>query len=137
NLHGLKQGEANAIQPGKRPVSSMTPTIVLREGKLYMVVGTPGGPTIINSVLQALVNVVDFGMNAQDAVNAPRFHHQWYPDSLVVEPGFSPDTLALLAARGHAIEAKASRNDLNIILMEQGWVAGAVDPRREGKAAGY
>src|SRR5262249_26955388 len=75
NQYGLLQGEANAIQPGKRPVSSMTPTIVLREGRLYMVVGTPGGPTIVNSVLQAFLNVVDFKMNAQDAVSAPRLHH--------------------------------------------------------------
>ena len=137
NQYGLVQGEANAIQPGKRPVSSMTPTIVLRDGKPFMVVGTPGGPTIMNSVLQALVNVVDFGMGAQDAVNAPRFHHQWYPDVLNVEPGFSPDTLRLLEARGHKIEPKPSNNDLNMILIDNGWLQGAVDPRREGKAAGY
>ena len=137
NQYGLVQGEANAIQPGKRPVSSMTPTIVLREGKLFMVVGTPGGPTILNSVLQAFVNVVDFGMGAQDAVNAPRFHHQWYPDMLYVEPGFSPDTLRLLETRGHQIELKPSNNDLNMILIAGGWLQGAVDPRREGKAAGF
>jgi gamma-glutamyltranspeptidase/glutathione hydrolase len=137
NQYGLVQGEANAIQPGKRPVSSMTPTIVLREGKLFMVVGTPGGPTILNSVLQAFVNVVDYGMGAQDAVNAPRFHHQWYPDTLYVEPGFSPDTLRLLETRGHRIELKPSNNDLNMILIDGGWLQGAVDPRREGKAAGF
>ncbi len=137
NQYGLVQGEANAIQPGKQPVSSMTPTIVMKNGKLFMVVGTPGGPTIINSVLQAIVNVIDFGMNAQDAVNAPRFHHQWYPDRLFLEPGFSPDTIALLKARGHTIEMKASNNDLNMILLDGGFIEGAVDPRREGKAAGY
>ncbi|HTM49095.1 MAG TPA: gamma-glutamyltransferase [Bryobacteraceae bacterium] len=137
NHYGLVQGEANAIEPGKRPVSSMTPTIVVRDGKLLMVVGTPGGPTIVNSVLQALVNVVDFKMNAQDAVSAPRFHHQWYPDRLFLEPGFSPDTIALLRSRGHEIEFKGSNNDMMMILTEAGWLQGGVDPRREGKAAGY
>jgi gamma-glutamyltranspeptidase/glutathione hydrolase len=137
NHYGLVQGEANAIEPGKRPVSSMTPTIVVRDGKLLMVVGTPGGPTIMNSVLQALVNVVDFKMNAQDAVSAPRFHHQWYPDHLFLEPGFSPDTIALLRSRGHEIEFKGSSNDMMMILTDAGWLQGGVDPRREGKAAGY
>jgi len=137
NQYGLVQGEANAIQPHKRPVSSMTPTIVLKDGKLFMVVGTPGGPTILNSVLQALVNVVDFGMNAQDAVAAPRIHHQWYPDRIFVEAGFSPDTIALLKARGHAIEMKGSNNDLNMILLDGPWIQAGIDPRREGKAAGY
>lgn len=136
NQYGLRQGEANAIQPGKRPVGSMTPTILLRDGKLFMIVGTPGGPTIVNAVLQALVNVTDFGMNAQDAVAVPRFHHQWYPDKLFMEAGFSPDTLALLRARGHHIEIKPSNNDVNMILVDGPWIQGAVDPRREGKAAG-
>ena len=137
NQYGLLQGEVNAIQPGKRPVSSMTPTMVLKDGGLFLIVGTPGGPTILNSVLQAVVNVIDFGMNAQDAVNAPRAHHQWYPDKLYLEPGFSPDTVALLEARGHEVEWRASLNDLNMILADGGWIQAAVDPRREGKAAGY
>jgi len=137
NQYGLIQGEANAIQPGKRPVSSMTPTIVARDGKLYMAVGTPGGLTIMNSVLQALVNVVDFKMNAQDAVSAPRFHHQWFPDRIFLEPGFSPDTIALLEARGHEIEFKGSNNDMMMILSDGDWLQAGVDPRREGKAAGY
>ena len=137
NQYGLVQGEANAIQPHKRPVASMTPTIVLKDGRLFMIVGTPGGPTILNSVLQALLNVVDFHMNAQDAVAAPRIHHQWYPDKLFLEPGFSPDTIALLKARGHNIEMKGSNNDMNMVLMEGGWIQAGVDPRREGKAAGY
>ena len=136
NQYGLRQGEANAIRPHKRPVSSMTPTIVLRNGKLFLVVGTPGGPTIMNSVLQAFVNVVDFRMNAQDAVAAPRVHHQWHPDKLFMEPGFSPDTIALLKARGHDIELKGSNNDMNMILIG-GWIQAGIDPRREGKAAGY
>ncbi len=137
NQYGLVQGEANAIQPRKRPVSSMTPTIVLRGGKLFLVAGTPGGPTILNSVLQAVVNVIDFHMNAQDAVSAPRIHHQWQPDKLFVEPGFSPDTIALLKARGHDVELRGSNNDMNMILLDGSYFQGAVDPRREGKAAGY
>ena len=137
NQYGLVQGEANAIQPHKRPVSSMTPTIVLKDGKVFMVAGTPGGPTILNSVLQAVLNVVDFGMNAQDAVAAPRVHHQWYPDRLFMEPGFSPDTIELLKARGHTIEMKGSNNDLNMILLNGEWIQAGIDPRREGKAAGY
>ena len=137
NQYGLVQGEANAIQPHKRPVASMTPTMVLKDGKLFMVVGTPGGPTIMNSVLQAMLNVVDFKMTAQDAVAAPRIHHQWYPDQIFMEPGFSPDTIALLQARGHKIQLKASNNDLNMILLDGAWMQGGIDPRREGKAGGY
>jgi gamma-glutamyltranspeptidase/glutathione hydrolase len=114
----------------------MTPAIVLKDGKLFIVVGTPGGPTILNSVLQAMVNVIDFHMNAQDAVAAPRIHHQWYPDHIFMEPGFSPDTIALLKARGHQIEMKASNNDLHMILFANGGIQAGIDPRREGKAAG-
>jgi gamma-glutamyltranspeptidase / glutathione hydrolase len=104
NMFGLVQGEANAIKPGKRPLSSMTPTILLRDGKLYMIVGGPGGGRIITSVLQTILNVVDFGMNVQDAVDAPRFHHQWMPDKITMERGFSPDTIQLLQRRGHTVE---------------------------------
>jgi gamma-glutamyltranspeptidase/glutathione hydrolase len=137
NQYGLLQGEANAIQPHKRPVASMTPTIVTKDGKTFMVVGTPGGPTILNSVLQAMLNVIDFEMNARDAVAAPRIHHQWYPDKLYMEPGFSPDTIALLKSRGHDVEMKGSNNDMNMILFTGGIIQAGIDPRREGKAAGY
>jgi gamma-glutamyltranspeptidase / glutathione hydrolase len=118
-------------------VASMTPTMVLKDGKLFMVVGTPGGPTIMNSVLQAMLNVIDFKMNAQDAVAAPRIHHQWYPDQIFMEPGFSPDTIRLLEARGHKIFFKPSNNDLNMILLDGVWMQAGIDPRREGKAGGY
>jgi gamma-glutamyltranspeptidase/glutathione hydrolase len=137
NMFGLVQGEANAIQPGKRPLSSMTPTIVLRDGKLYLVLGTPGGSRIISHVLQVFLNVVDFGMNIQDAVNRPRFHHQWRPDTLIMEPGFSPDTEALLKARGHNIERVNTMCEMSCILLDNGWLQGAADPRVEGNAAGY
>jgi len=137
NMFGLIQGEANAIQPGKRPLSSMTPTIVLKEGKLYMVAGTPGGSRIISNVLQVLLNVIDFKMNIQDAVNRPRFHHQWMPDKLFLEPGFSPDTEALLRAMGHPLERVNSMCEVAAILVDGGWLQGAADPRVEGKALGY
>ena len=100
NMFGLIQGPANAIGPGKRPLSAMTPTIVLKNDKLFLVLGSPGGPRIITTVANILMGVVDYGMNIQEAVNAPRFHHQWMPDALSLEPGFSPDTVGLLRADG-------------------------------------
>ncbi len=137
NYYGLVQGEANAIQPRKRPLSSMTPTIVLREGRPWLIAGSPGGPTIINTVLQVIVNVIDFGMNVQEAVDWPRCHHQWLPDRLRVEPGFSPDTLRLLEARGFKLEKTRSIGEVAAILSDGGWLHGAADSRAEGKAAGY
>jgi gamma-glutamyltranspeptidase/glutathione hydrolase len=137
NSYGLVQGEANAIQPGKRPLSSMTPTIVLRQGRLYLVAGSPGGPRIISTVLQVLLNVFDFGMNVQEAVDWPRFHHQWLPDKLYVERGFSPDTVRLLEARGHTVENARSIGEVAAILSSGAWLEGAADSRSEGQAAGY
>ena len=103
NAYGLIQGDANAIARGKRPLSAMTPTFLLREGKLFLVIGSPGGPTIINTVLQVIVNVVDFGLTIQEAIDAPRFHHQWLPDELRMEiHGFSEDVEAL-EMRGHRL----------------------------------
>src|ERR1700722_6971338 len=119
----------------------MTPTIVtsgLTGGrKLELVLGTPGGPTIINSVLEVLVNVVDFGMNVQDAVDFPRIHHQWLPDQLVMERGFSPDTIALLKTRGHQIKLVGGIGEVAAIQSKDGWLEGAADPRTEGTAKGY
>jgi gamma-glutamyltranspeptidase/glutathione hydrolase len=137
NLFGLIQGEANAIQPRKTPLSSMTPTIVLRGGKLYLVVGSPGGPTIINTVLEVVANVIDFGMNITDAVNAPRLHHQWMPDVLRLERGFSPDTVALLKARGHNVQFEEAQGEVAAIRTHDGWLEGDADPRTEGTAKGY
>lgn len=137
NFYGLVQGEANAIQPRKRPLSSMTPTIVLRNSEFYMVLGSPGGPTIINTVLQVLVNVLDFGMNAQEAVDWPRIHHQWMPDRLRMERSFSPDTIQALRARGHAISIVDSIGEVAAILSDGGWLQGAADGRAEGTAKGY
>lgn len=137
NYYGLVQGEANAIQPRKRPLSSMTPTIVLRNGRLYLVVGSPGGPTIINTVLQTLVNVIDYRMNIQEATDFPRIHHQWMPDELRMERGFSPDTVALLEKRGHKIRNVNSMGEMAAILWDGEWLQGAADSRCECTAEGY
>ncbi|MBI4873184.1 MAG: gamma-glutamyltransferase [Acidobacteria bacterium] len=137
NMFGLVQGEANAIQPRKRPLSSMTPTIVLRDGKLYLVVGAPGGSRIITGVLQVILNILDFGMNPQEAIDWPRFHHQWKPDRLSLERGFSPDTVALLKARGHQVDSVSSVAVVEAIRLAGGWLEGASDGRGNGKAAGY
>jgi gamma-glutamyltranspeptidase/glutathione hydrolase len=137
NAYGLVQGEANAVRAGAHPLSSMTPSILVRDGKFYMAVGTPGGPTIINSVLQVIVNVVDFHLNLQEAVNQPRIHHQWLPDELRMERGFSPDTVDLLKARGHQIKFVTSIGEVAAIRSEDGWLEGAADPRTESTAKGY
>jgi gamma-glutamyltranspeptidase/glutathione hydrolase len=131
------QGTANTIQPRKRPLSSMSPTIVLRDSKLFAVLGSPGGPTIINTVLEVLVNVIDFNMNIADAVDRPRFHHQWMPDRLQVERGFSPDTVERLKARGHKVEIVPQQGEVAAIVFAAGWLQGAADPRTEGTAKGY
>jgi gamma-glutamyltranspeptidase/glutathione hydrolase len=137
NMFGAVHGRANAIQPGKRPLSSMTPTIVVRQGKLFMVLGAPGGTRIINGVLQVVLNVLDFNMNIRDAVDRPRFHHQWKPDTLSMEEGFSPDTIALLARRGHSTAPIPGVALVEAILVKDGWLEGATDPRGHGKVAGY
>ena len=142
NMYGLIQGERNAVAPKKRPLSAMTPTIVLRkDGSLWFTVGSPGGPTIINTVLCVITNVIDYGMNIQDAIDAPRIHHQWLPDELVGEPsGFSSDTQRALAARGHTLGKLRYLGDAEGIMIEEktGVRLGATDPRRsDGLAVGY
>jgi gamma-glutamyltranspeptidase/glutathione hydrolase len=137
NMYKLVQGEENAIGPGKRPLSSMTPTILLKEGKLFMVVGGPGGGRIPSSVLQTILNVVDFGLNVQDAIDRPRFHHQWRPDEISIEPGFSPDTIKLLQSRGHTVEVTRPASLIEAIVITQGWLEGGSDGRGYGKAEGY
>ncbi len=144
NLFELVQGEANAIAPGKRPLSSMTPTIVLKEGKPFLVLGAPGGSRIVTGVLQVLLNVIDFGMNVQDAIDFPRVHHQWKPDRLDIEPGVSPDTLALLERLGHRLRRRDKYGDpvtvgrVEAILIDHG-LQGGHDGRGSGagKATGY
>jgi gamma-glutamyltranspeptidase/glutathione hydrolase len=142
NMFGLIQGERNAVAPRKRPLSAMTPTFVLRaDGSLWFAVGSPGGPTIINTVLQVVTNVIDFDMNIQQAIDAPRIHHQWLPDELVYEPfGMSADTFRALEGRGHKLTPKPRyMGDAQGIMIEEktGVRLGASDPRSYGVPVGY
>jgi gamma-glutamyltranspeptidase/glutathione hydrolase len=148
NDYGLMQGEANAIQPKKRPLSSMTPTLVLKDGKPLFAIGSPGGPTIINTVLHVIVNVVDFGMNIQQAIDAPRFHHQWQPDMVYWEAfGMSPDTRTALEKMGHkfrdipgaARTLPSNIGDAHGVMIDPatGMRMGASDPRLGGVAVGW
>ncbi len=140
NMYGLVQSEANAIAPRKRPLSSMTPVIVLQNHKVRLVLGSPGGGTIINTVLQVLLNVVAYKMDVLRAVDAPRFHDQWRPDQLVVEKwGFSADTLDKLKKAGYKLRETDSLGECEAIAVdpETGWRFGAADSRGTGKAAGY
>ncbi|MGH8019225.1 MAG: gamma-glutamyltransferase [Opitutaceae bacterium] len=142
NQFGLIQGEANAIEPGKRPLSSMTPTIALRDGELFLVAGSPGGPTIITTVLQVILNIVDYGMPLQLAVEATRVHHQWMPDALRVEPFALPaDVQRALEARGHELDLRESHwggAEAILVDRESDLLLGASDPRNpDGAAFGY
>jgi gamma-glutamyltranspeptidase/glutathione hydrolase len=140
NQFGLLGSKANSIQPGKRMLSSMTPTIVLKNGKPFLVLGSPGGSTIITSVLQVILNVVDFGMNIQEAVDSPRIHHQWYPDQIFFERrGLPKDVIENLERRGHKLVERAGyQGEVQAILIDENGVKyGAVDPRGYGLAMGY
>ena len=139
NVYGLVGGDANAVGPKKRPLSSMSPTIVVKEGKTWLVTGSPGGSRIITTVLQMVVNTIDFGMNVAEATNAPRFHHQWLPDELRVEKGFSPDTLKLLEQKGQKVALKEAMGSTQSIMVgPDGTLYGASDPRSPGDlTAGY
>jgi len=159
NMFGLVQGTANAIAPGKRPLSSMSPTIVLRGGHVALVLGSPGGSRIITTVLEAALNMTTFGLGPQEAVDAPRFHEQWLPDVLFAEPGaFSPDTEAALRGMGYVIRAQSPWGAVELIAagdafategrpassgndaaaggrLRPGKLYGASDPRRPAGAA--
>jgi gamma-glutamyltranspeptidase / glutathione hydrolase len=139
NSYGLIQGPANAIGPAKRPLSAMTPTIVLKGGQLFLVVGSPGGPTIITTVANVLMGVIDYGLDMQAAVNAPRFHNQWLPDSIMVEDRISPDTVHLLESKGQKVEVRHFWGDAECIEIDPktGGRLGASDGRNNGKALGY
>ncbi|HEV3208252.1 MAG TPA: gamma-glutamyltransferase [Terriglobales bacterium] len=147
NMFGLIQGPANAIGPGKRPLSAMAPTIVLKDGKLFLVLGSPGGPRIISTVANILMGVVDYGLNLQQAVNAPRFHHQWLPDVAWVEADFSPDALKLLQKMGHKVEVGGEESGERELYWSDGECVevdlisnerlGASDRRNHGKAIGF
>jgi len=147
NLYGLVQGPANAIGPGKRPLSSMTPTMVLKDGKLFLVLGSPGGGRIITTVANIIMAVVDYGMNIQEAVDAPRFHHQWLPDQVSVEQWFAPDAIKSLKQMGHKIEIGEtiagewtpywSDGECIAIDLASGERLGASDGRHNGRPVGY
>lgn len=138
NAYGLVGGDANAVAAKKRPLSSMTPTLVLKDGKPTLVTGSPGGARIITTVLQTVVNTIDFGNNPAEAAAAPRVHHQWTPDELRVEKGLSPDTLALLKQRGHNIAVKPSMGRTQTIQIRNGMLYGYSDPRNpDGQTLGY
>lgn len=135
---GLIGGEASAVAPGKKPLSSMTPTIVLRDGRPVLALGGAGGPRIITGTLQTLLNVVVFGRNVQQALDSPRIHHQWMPEELLCEDALGPDVLRALGLRGHVIELKRSlRNRVQAVEMGEGWLEAASDPRETGRPAGY
>ena len=133
NAFGMLGGDANSVAAGKRPLSSMTPTIVFADGEPWFATGSPGGSRIITAVLQMIVNVIDHGMNIAEAANASRMHHQWYPDVLSLEPGFSPDTVRLLKERGHDVQnSRSSSGSTQTVAYRDGVYRGASDTRRPG-----
>ncbi len=141
NSYGLIGGVSNSIEPEKRPLSSMTPTIVVKNDKPFLVLGGRGGSRIITGVLQVIVNVIDFGMNIQEAVDMPRFHHQWYPDEIIIERyGLPADVLSNLALRRHSLRIiDSSCGEVEAIHLDHntGWIYGGPDPREGGSAVGY
>lgn len=139
NFYGLVGSEANAIAAGKRPLSSMSPTIILKDGKPAGILGSPGGPRIITTVLQTFLNIVEFGMDVQEAVDYPRIHHQWKPDVIFVEPEIPADVLENLMAKGHQVYRSGRWSSAQCIWIDQdtGYIYGGTDSRTEGAAAGY
>ncbi|WP_020675655.1 gamma-glutamyltransferase [Geopsychrobacter electrodiphilus] len=130
NAYGLIGGEANKIEPNKRMLSSMSPTIVKQNGKNFLVTGSPGGSRIITTTLQVIMNVIDHGLNIQSAVAAPRVHHQWLPDELRIEEGISPDTIRILQEEGYQVKQKSAMGAIQSVLIKGGMMYGAADPRR-------
>ena len=139
NAFGLVQGEANKIEAGKRPLSSMSPTIVFRDGKPWLATGSPGGSVIISTVLQMVLNAMAFDMNVATAAAEPRVHHQWMPDTLNTETGISADTIRLLQDMGQVVKVSGrTTGRTNSIMLDEGWLLGATDTRRPGGwVAGY
>ncbi|MBC8112306.1 MAG: gamma-glutamyltransferase, partial [Verrucomicrobia bacterium] len=138
NMYGVIGGKANAIAPYKRMLSSMTPSIVEKNNKLLMVVGTPGGSTIITSVFQTILNVIEHGMTMQEAVSAKRFHHQWTPDAIIAEENaFSETTNASLEKKGHTINVVKGIGRVDAILIKKKRKEGGADPRGDDTAIGY
>jgi gamma-glutamyltranspeptidase/glutathione hydrolase len=137
NMYGALGTEANAIAPGKRMLSSMTPTIVMKKGKPYIIVGTPGGTTITTSVYQSIVNIIDFKLSAEDAVNKPKFHHQWKPDMVFMESDFPAETAAKLEAMGYKIQKRGTIGHTELILKKGRKITAVGDKRGDDTALGY
>jgi gamma-glutamyltranspeptidase/glutathione hydrolase len=137
NMFGLVGGDANAIEPGKRPLSSMTPTIITKNGKLFMVVGAPGGSRITTGVAQVILDVLDFHMNPQDAVDLPRFHEQWKPEFLYLQHGFPPLTMETLEKMGYQIKPTDGVARVEAIVVNDDALEGGTESRLDGKVAGY
>lgn len=134
DAYGLIGGEANAVEAGKRPLSSMTPTLVFKDGKPFLVTGSPGGSRIITTVLQTIINVIDHDMNIAEAAHAPRIHHQWYPDILYHEKNLNHDTKMILVSKGHKIKERDAMGSTQSIMLKDGLMYGASDPRRPDAA---
>lgn len=138
NVYGLIGGEANAVQAGKRPLSSMSPTIVTKDDQVFLVTGSPGGSRIITTVLQIVLNTLEFNMNIAEATNAPRIHHQWLPEEIRIEKGISPDTIRLLEKKGHKVSVKPTMGSTQSIVVTREGLFGAADPRtKDALAAGF
>ncbi|HBF48708.1 MAG TPA: gamma-glutamyltransferase, partial [Shewanella frigidimarina] len=138
NGYGLIGGDANAVEGNKRPLSSMSPTMVMKDGKPFIVTGSPGGSRIINITLQMIMNVIDHNLNIAEATAAARMHHQWLPDFIWVEHTLNRDTISLLEAKGHKVKVQESIGSTQSIMMTEQGLFGASDPRRAGSAAiGY
>ena len=135
NGYGLLGSEANSIQGDKRPLSSMTPTIIFKDKNPYFVLGSPGGSRIITTVLQVALNVMEHDMNIAQAVNSPRMHHQWLPEVLMLEDGFSPDTIKILEDKGYQIYPSRTMGSVQAIVKEGDYFYGAADPRRPDSGA--
>nr|WP_299240858.1 gamma-glutamyltransferase [uncultured Halomonas sp.] len=135
NAYGLLGGEANKVEPNKRMLSSMTPTIVKKDGKNFLVTGSPGGSRIITTTLQVLMNVIDHDMNIQTAVSVPRIHHQWLPDEIRIEQGISPDTIELLESLGHTVSRQEAMGAAQSLMIEDSIFTGGADPRRSTSSA--
>jgi len=138
NGYGLVGGDANAVEGNKRPLSSMSPTIVMKDGKPFLVTGSPGGSRIITTTLQIIMNVIDHGLNIAEASNAARVHHQWLPDELRVESSLNRDTISLLEAKGHKVKVQSAMGSTQSIMVTEQGIFGASDPRHSGsEAIGY
>jgi gamma-glutamyltranspeptidase/glutathione hydrolase len=138
NMYGAVGGEANAIAPGKRMLSSMTPTIVLHKNKPFLILGTPGGTTIVTSVFQTLADIIDFDLSTSEAVNRPKFHHQWLPDILYVEKSFPPAVIAGLQKMGYTVQEREAIGRTEVIrISTNGTIEGVADWRGDDSASGY